>query len=129
MKDPMVGTLYSSLTNVCRNTRQLPQRVNIGPDKRIDKFHGVLATQILNSGKPPVSTSNLAAYFLGATRELTDYRNAQLLKGNNGVAACVDAYLECYAKDLEDLWKNITNNVAADCNALNLDLATYLSLS
>lgn len=128
-QDEMVGTLYLSLTNICRNTRQLPQRVNIGPDKIIDKFHGVLATQILNSGKPPVSTSNLGAYFLGVTKELTVYKNTQLLKGNKGVAACVDAYLECYAKDLEELWKNIINNVAAECNALNLDLATYLSLS
>jgi hypothetical protein len=126
-QDKMVGTLYSSLVCVCQNTRLLPQRVNIGPDKIIDALHGALATKILESGKPPVSASNLEIYFDLAKKALGTYKAEQQAGGKNGTAACVDAYLECYNKDGLELWKSISNNVLADCFALKLTEADYFS--
>ncbi len=53
--DQTVSVLFETLKKICGNTRQLPQRVNIGPDKVIDKFHGELATKVLASKQPPAT--------------------------------------------------------------------------
>jgi hypothetical protein len=109
------------------NTRLLPQRVNIGPDKIIDALHGALATKILESGKPPVTASNMEIYFDWAKKALGTYKAEQQSVGKNGTAACVDAYLECYKNDGEELWKSIANNVVSECFALGLTEADYFS--
>jgi hypothetical protein len=126
-QDQMVFTLYESLACVCKNTRLLPQRVNIGPDKIIDALHGMLATKILASGTPPVTASNMKDYFDIAKHELGTYKIVQQFGGKNGTAACVDAYLECYDKDGEELWRSIANNVVSECFALKLTEADYFS--
>jgi hypothetical protein len=126
-QDKMVFTLYESLACVCMNTRLLPQRVNIGPDKIIDALHGALATKILETGKPPVTASNMEIYFDSAKKALGTYKIEQQFGGKNGTAACVDAYLECYNKDGEELWKSISNNVVSECFALGLTEADYFS--
>ena len=127
--DQTIAYLYGTLTRVCSNTRQLPQRVNIGPDKRVDRFHGDLATSILKSGKPVVSVTNLKAYLDGVTLTLTEYKNSQTQSGNYGVAACVDAYLQCYLNDGAEIWHTISGNVTADCLGLKLNESKYLSLN
>jgi hypothetical protein len=126
-QDNMVFTLYNSLACVCSNTRLLPQRVNIGPDKIIDALHGELATHILGSGKPPVTASNMELYFDSAKKALGTYKAEQQSAGKNGTAACVDAYLECYNKDGAELWKSISNNVVSECFALGFTEADYFS--
>jgi hypothetical protein len=129
IKDRTLSALYNNLEATCANTRWLPQRVNIGPDRRVDKFHGDLATKILESGKPPVSVSHLKEYVLGATMELSDYQKSQVHKGNHGIAACVDAYIDCYLKDVTSLWRQISGNVESECMFQKLEVDRYLSLS
>lgn len=113
--DVKLFCFYECLKTICGNTRLLPQRVNIGPDKRIDAFHGDLATEILKSGKPVISITNLKAYLQGATERMTDYKNDQAKAGKLGIAACADSYLACYANDGESLWSIIRGNVEAEC--------------
>jgi hypothetical protein len=127
--DAKVAWLYECLKRICGNTRDLPQRINIGPDKRIDTFHGDLATTILKSGKAVVSITHLKDYLQGAARSMTDYRNAQAAAGKLGVAACADSYLACYANDGESLWGEIRGNVEGDCSksAYQLNVGDYLS--
>jgi hypothetical protein len=126
-QDQMVFILYESLACCCKNTRLLPQRVNIGPDKIIDALHGTLAIKILDSGTAPVTASNMKAYFESAKEELGTYKIAQQFGGKNGTAACVDAYLECYKNDAVELWESISNNVVSECFALKLNVDDYFS--
>lgn len=125
--DPVVSHLFEALKTICGNTRQLPQRVNIGPDKIIDKFHGELATTILGSGKAPVSLTRLQEYLTGADKAMKEYEDKQSASGNHGVVACVQAYRASYASDFESLWKQISDNVIGDCIALKLDKDAYVS--
>lgn len=113
--DKAVFCLYECLKTICGNTRLLPQRVNIGPDKRIDGFHGKLAKAILTSGKPPVSKTHLADYLKGAAAAFADYRASQLKAGNAGIVACIDCYLACYQHDGDALWQTIVGNAVSEC--------------
>jgi hypothetical protein len=110
------------------DTKQLPQRINIGPDRVIDVVHGDLAGVFLRTGKPVVSRANLATYFATATAAMTTYRTEQLRLKRLGLAACCDVYLEVYAKGGEDIWMTLTGYVPAECWARPgvLTLSDYL---
>jgi hypothetical protein len=119
--------LYKDLAVICGNTRLLPQRINIGPDKKIDKFHGELAVKILSGGGPPVTLKNLDDYLAGAKSVFEEYKKKQVSKGNLGIAACVDAYLTCYANDRKSLWSFIASNVRGDVIDYGLTVGNYLT--
>lgn len=125
--DKTVARLLNDLITYCGNTRQLPQRVNIGPDKVIDKFHGELATKILGSGQPPITMTWLKVYLEGADEAMKDYSDKQATYGKLGIVACVNAYRACYANDGDTLWQMIGSNVRGDCEAHELKLADYFS--
>ncbi|PWV65928.1 hypothetical protein C7443_101414 [Plasticicumulans acidivorans] len=115
-KDKVVFCFYECLKTICGNTRLLPQRVNIGPDKCIDRFHGELATAIIKSGKPPLSSAHLKEYLQGAAKVFAEYSDTQQKKGNLGIVACVEAYCECYKHDGDDLWSMLYGNYISECS-------------
>jgi hypothetical protein len=43
--DQIAFDLYEALKAICGNTKWLPQRINIGPDRVIDKLHGELRSR------------------------------------------------------------------------------------
>jgi hypothetical protein len=94
--DPIPLRFYELLKKLSGDTEQLPQQVNIGPDRVIDVMHGNLAGELLKSGKPVVSRRNVALYRDEATARMTRYRDGALEKGELGIAACADVYLGCY---------------------------------
>jgi hypothetical protein len=124
--DPTVRQLFEALKVFSGDTRLLPQRINIGPDKVIDRFHGELATAILGSGKPPVTTTNLKAYVAGADKALKEYADKQKDSGNFGIVACVEAYCACYANDLEKLWGQIYMNALGECQSVGAKQEDYV---
>ncbi len=119
--------LYEALKAICGNTKWLPQRVNIGPDRVIDELHGVLAMQMLN-GKPPVSATNRAAYIKEARKNIAAYGEEKRRAGLVGLTACADAYIEFYddGEKIHDMWMVVTGNVSSECYALGLPLDAYL---
>lgn len=125
--DPVVFTLFEMLKKICGDTRQLPQRVNIGPDKVVDRFHGELATAILGSGKPPVSRTTLKAYTDGAGDAMKEYSKRQGDNGKLGLVACAKAYTDCYDNATESLWKQISDDAIGECVALKFDKDAYVS--
>lgn len=125
--DPVVFNLYEALKRICGNTRQLPQRINIGPDKIIDRFHGELAGTILGSGKPPLTKTTLKLYLEGADAAIKEYEDKQNLAGNYGVAACVKAYRACYSGDGDSLWTMLSGNVREECEIVGLKLDNYFN--
>jgi hypothetical protein len=125
--DKTVESLLGALIIYCGDTRQLPQRVNIGPDKIIDKFHGDLATIILGSGKPPITKTWLRVYLEGAEKVMNEYSDKQAINGNDGIVACVKAYCACYTGDGDSLWQMIGGNARAECEAYGLKLDDYFA--
>lgn len=125
--DRIAFDLYEALKAICGNTKWLPQKVNIGPDRVIDELHGVLAMRMLN-GKPPVSALNRAAYLAEARRQMGEYAAKHAGLGNLGLKACADAYIECYddPERVSDMWTVVTGNVSSECYALGLELGDYL---
>ena len=126
--DQFVFTFFEALKKICGNTRQLPQRVNIGPDKIIDKFHGEFATLILSSGKPPITATTLKVYLESADEVMKEYEDKQTLAGNHGVAACVKAYRSCYSNDGDSLWMTLSGNAREECEIFKLKQDDYFNM-
>lgn len=95
--DHIVTRCLYTLERVCGNTQQLPQRVNVGPDKVIDRLHGELALTMLGALTPRIITqANVVTYKTKALERMREYRDAKAKAGAHGVAACADCYLEAY---------------------------------
>lgn len=135
--DPIAFHLREILEVMAGATRQLPQRINIGPDRIIDQVHGQLAFEFLKD-KTPVSVAHYSGYLDGSAADnMLAYRQDQAKQGNHGLAACCDCYLEFYggaatcvkpwARD--DVWKMLCGKIDAECSGLGLDRAGYLSMS
>lgn len=119
--DAVAFDLYESLKAVCGNTRQMPQRINIGPDRVIDKLHGELAVEMLD-GAPPIDPARLRRYREEAAKRLRLYAADQDGNGAPGVAACARAYVALVQDDaaMGDVWTTLTGNAQADAAAWGL---------
>lgn len=109
--------LLEMVKRLAGNTKQLPQRINIGPDRVIDVLHGELAALFLGAGRPVVSRANLATYLQRATAEMAEYKAKQVVLKRLGLAACCDCYTAVYANDGEAAWTTLTGYVWAECMA------------
>ena len=98
--DPIPMDFYEMLKKVCGDTELLPQRVNIGPDRVIDKVHGELAAKMLKGAAKIVSQKNIEDYKTTAAAAMTEYRDGARIDGDLGVAACADCYLAIYGDAL-----------------------------
>ncbi|HEY9228391.1 MAG TPA: hypothetical protein VIP11_17165 [Gemmatimonadaceae bacterium] len=94
--DPIPMDFYEMLKRVCGDTALLPQRVNIGPDRVIDKVHGELAGKMLQGAAKIVSQKNVEDYKKAAAAAMTEYRDSAKVNGDLGIAACADCYLTIY---------------------------------
>ena len=93
--DPVAFQFLSMLEVAAGATRQLPQRINIGPDRIVDQAHGRMAMSMLD-GSPPIAHGNYLRYLDECEREMVAYRRRILDKGYRGLAACCDCYLDFY---------------------------------
>lgn len=134
--DPVAFKLRDMLEVMAGATRQLPQRVNIGPDRIVDRVHGDLARRFLN-GDAPLTPGNYATYLELAKQEMQKYRKTHLSKRNLGIAACCDSYLDFYdgspkcrsPYDVDGVLRMLRSTTEAECAALGLDVAKYVSRS
>ena len=132
--DAVAFQLLSMLETAAGATRQLPRRINIGPDRIVDVAHGRMATAMLD-GSPPIARGNYLAYLEICEREMTRYRKTVLQKGYRGLAACCDCYLDFYRGDAgckrpwdrEGVWRMRKSQDSAECSALGLDETLYIS--
>lgn len=134
--DPVAFKLRSMLEVMAGATRQLPQRVNIGPDRVVDKAHGELAMRFLEGG-PPLSTANFDAYIQRCSQDMATYCQTHQTKGNHGITACCQCYLDFYASsarckkpyDTEGVLSMLRSSIDAECGGLGLDRQKYISMS
>lgn len=127
-QDRLMFDMLEMTKRLAGNTRHLPQRINIGPDRVIDEAHGDLAVDFLQRDKPVVSRANLVDYLKKATADMQAYRAGCIGAGMHGLAACCDAYLAVYAKGVEPPYFTLSGYVWAECAAWRegLDRALYL---
>jgi hypothetical protein len=126
--DKVVERLFEALKVFSGNTRWLPQRINIGPDRVIDRLHYDLAVEILAGGRPPVTKTNLRAYLSAADKALADYAQRQAAYGNAGLVNCVNSYRACYANDGDSLWGQCFMNVVEECRVVGARQEDYVTL-
>ena len=109
-------------------TVDLPQRINIGPDRIIDQFHWAFS-KLLFAKRPLLSPALFLDYAKGATQDMNAYKVEMLAKGLFGIAACCDYYLNTYANSetLDYCYVTTTNQLSAECDALGLDRKTYIA--
>lgn len=126
--DKLTFYLLEMAKRLAGNTRHLPQRINIGPDRVIDVAHGDLAVMFLKTGKPVVSRANIGDYLARSASDMTDYRAGASKAGLHGLAACCDAYLAVYANGVEPPYFTLSGYVWAECAARAgaLDRTLYL---
>lgn len=98
--DPIPMDFYETLKRICGDTELLPQRVNIGPDRVIDKVHGQLAGKMLKGAAKVISQKTIEDYKAAAAAAMTEYRDAARNKGDLGIVACADCYLAIYSDAL-----------------------------
>lgn len=110
------------------NTRHLPQRINIGPDRVIDEAHGVLADELLRKGGPIVTTANIAAYIARCDADMLVYRTQHNADKNYGLVACCDVYRAVYAQGPDGPMFTLQGYIWAECAARSpaLDHHDYL---
>lgn len=131
--DPLAGHFYRQCEIHAGKTRQLPQRINIGPDRVIDRVHGQLAGEILD-GSAPVSAKNFNLYVGTCAQEMQSYRAKILQKNYLGLAACCECYLQVYANapGVRSPWTagqqmtSALNTVSAEAMAHGLPEAAYI---
>jgi hypothetical protein len=134
--DPIAFKLREMLEVMAGATRQLPQRVNIGPDRIVDQAHGRLAFAFLN-GTPPMTAANYRTYLDTCAGAMATYRNTHASKGNHGLAACCDCYLDFYGGAAacskpwtrEGVWQMLCSQIDAECGGLGLDRSRYVSMA
>ena len=99
---PFTRDGYERLKVYAGNTMQLPQKVNIGPDRKIDVVHGRLAPEMLDDDKPILSRARISVYQAKATEAINEYKLDKAQKREHGLEACADCYLQTYAEEFED---------------------------
>lgn len=132
--DPQTLHFIDRLCVMAGATRELPQRINIGPDRVIDKAHGEMAMTFLGDG-PPVTAANFARYLTLCRARMIEYQKSQTGYGHAGLAACCGCYIDFYdgsplalpPRDPESQWRMIIGFVEAECSALGLDVSVYLN--
>lgn len=121
------------LTIMAGATRELPQRINIGPDRVVDKVHGELAPKFLSSGVP-VSLGNYLTYLDLCEQRMGVYQAGQSKSKHDGIAACCECYIDFYTgatkcerpRDPKSQWSIIMNFVEAEVSAYKLKSSDYL---
>ncbi|WP_172329310.1 hypothetical protein [Mangrovicoccus sp. HB161399] len=144
-EDVRAEPLLNALKLICGNTRLMPQRINIGPDRVIDKLHGDLCMAYLKQmgqGAAAISPAFFDGYRAAALERLEEYAKGQAEAGNAAVAAAARLYAAVLAETdapqelrqagtasrmvnlrpahCDEVWTTLAGNASADFFALGL---------
>lgn len=123
--DAIEQDLYNRAKTYAGNTCQLPQRVNIGSDRKIDVLHAEHAKKILSAVGPACSVPLIAKYVAAAKTRLYLYRRAQR---RAGVVACVDAFLAAYEVPSfqESVFRSVQDEVEGLLQSISLRIGNAI---
>lgn len=145
-KDDRVFPLYARLKVTCGNTRWLPQRINIGPDRVVDKAHGELCKEFLKEmrdhDKAAINPDFFDRYRDRVVAGMTEYARQHAQLQNDGIVAAAQVYIDVLAStpsrktvrvadskvqvlstqesQMGEIWNLLFGDVNGDYFALNL---------
>lgn len=131
--DPLTH-LLERLKRFAGDTSQLPQPVNLGPDKVVDRIHGALVAQIAQGG-PRVTAQFYQTYLVECDAAMAVYQDKQNAKGTrDGLAACANEYRKFYHNqteqrdlDLAATFFGMCDSALVECQASSVDSSGYVS--
>ena len=114
--DEFVWSVIELAETSAGDTVQLPQRINIGPDRVIDRAHYTIAADILKAGGPIVSEATMKYYTEAATKFMQEYISSKIT--SPGLVACCHYYLAAYgAEFLKLAYAALHGNITGECAA------------
>ena len=126
--DVLLPKWLKNLESTAKDTRQLPQRINIGPDRIVDILHGDLIFQYLTDGTPIISPDHFVNYSNQGLTRLQAYRGRLANENKHGLAACVDCYISVIGSlpEINEKYEDLKDGLRFECEAYNLDTARYI---
>jgi len=118
-----------NLEATAKSTRQLPQRVNIGPDRIVDMLHGDLVFDFLENNCAIISTQHFNRYQIDGSSKLQLYRGKLKKEGKLGLVACVDQYLAIIqsSHEMKKIQDALTDSLRFECEAYSLPVHNYIA--
>lgn len=124
-QDPMLDKLWSYCVAGCAATILLPQAVNLGPDRCVDRVHSELIGTVFPQAGPTspiVSAPHADLYIVQANTALIDYAQDRRKEGapalsdmadlyRQGIAACQPILISDASRDLEALLQELNEHL------------------
>jgi hypothetical protein len=111
--DLLVHKLIENLVSMHGSTQQLPQAINLGPDKQIDQVHRDLAAFMLADTSGPIfSRTRIRQYADAATARLEAYKLART--SYPALVAAAQLYIDAYQQNFEAFSDSIYSAVWPD---------------
>ena len=111
--DVLVHKLASDLVGIHGSTQQLPQAINLGPDKQVDQVHRDLAAAMLADTTGPIfSRTRIKQYADAATARLSAYKLSR--SSHPALAAAAQLYMDAYNQNFEAFADSIYKAVWPD---------------
>lgn len=111
--DGLVAKLANDLVAIHGSTQQLPQAINLGPDKAIDQVHRELAAAMLADATGPIfSRARIKQYADAATAKLQSYQQQRV--SHPALAAAAQLYMNAYNQNFEAFADSIYKAVWPD---------------
>ena len=128
-KEGWIIKWLDNLEATAKSTRQLPQRINIGPDRIIDKLHGDLIFSFLDKSNPIISTQHFNQYQVNASAKLQQYKSKLSREGKLGLVACVDQYLAIInsSNEMKLVQNQLEDGLRYECEAYKLPMSNYIA--
>jgi hypothetical protein len=123
--DPVVYKLYGYCKDLCSNTTLLPQSINLGPDKVIDKIHRDMCNHIFSplSTRPRIKESDVKLY-----GELADYR-LRVMQQKKEEKTTLAATAEYYLAGIDSVIDKVIGMVGLEATEIIFALNAHLSTS
>lgn len=125
--DGVETRFMENLEAIMGNTRPMPQKVNIGPDRIVDELHGRKIYQDLTQDQPTVSSQRINEYLCGGASAMRAYVQSKL-RDRPGLKACAECYIDYYEDPGSSvrLYNQLSRETEEECSAYGLDSASFV---
>ena len=125
-RHPVALELIGSCKVIAGNTVWMPQPINLGPDRVVDRLHYELAVAFLEEAEPVFKPEHVDTYAKRVDTALRDYASGKDRSGDAGLAACARCYLAPYSNLAAAIGDTLRGNISAECKAYDLDPGRYV---
>lgn len=124
-RDDDAAELVSICIAMAGDTVQLPQEINLGPDRVIDQIHYELAQHFLERGAPIFRQGDVSIYARRVDSAMRVYIDTKERNGERGLAECARCYTPPYLNLEARIAATVDGHIYEECRARGLDRARY----